>query len=88
MLTFMTDSAEGAAAGITGDQVDRWTRHLLHVSQHNAMVIGLAGRIQRVVADMRRASGLPGFAWDDSVPDAEFGECSVHLSGCAGQETH
>ena len=70
------------------EDIDRWTRHLLHVSQHNRMVIGLGGRIQRLAGEMRAAAGLPAFGWNDAVPDAEFGECSVHVEGCRGQETH
>jgi Family of unknown function (DUF6221) len=31
------------------------------------------------------AAGLPEL---DSCPDAEFGQCSVHVSACPGQETH
>jgi hypothetical protein len=69
-------------------RVDQWTRHLLHISQHSRMTIGLAGRIQAVAGEMREAAGLPGFGWNDSVPDAEFGECSVHVEDCQGQETH
>jgi hypothetical protein len=67
---------------------DRWTRHLLHISQHSRMTIGLAGRIQQVANEMRKAARLPEFDWNSSVPDAEFGECSVHVEDCRGQETH
>ncbi len=73
---------------VSTEQVEKWSRHLLHVSQHNNMQIALGGRIQQVAAEMREAAGLPEFGWNDSVPDAEFGECSVHASGCRGQETH
>ena len=73
---------------VTREDVDHWTRHLLHVSQHNRMVIGLGGRVQRIAEDMRAAVGLPAFGWNDCVPDAEFGECSVHVEGCQGQEIH
>jgi hypothetical protein len=73
---------------VTTADIDRWTRHLLHVSQHNRMVIGLGGRLQRIVQEMREAAGLPAFGWNDAIPDAEFGECSVHIEGCRGQETH
>ena len=75
-------------ATLTAEQADRWTRHLLHVSQHNNMPIALGGRLQRVASEMRQAAGLPEFGWNDAIPDAEFGECSVHVSGCHGQETH
>lgn len=71
------------------EAVNGWSRHLLHTSQHNNMQIALGGRIQRVADEMREAVGLPEFGWNDAVPDAEFGECSVHASGsCRGQETH
>jgi hypothetical protein len=68
--------------------IDRWTRRLWHISQHSRMVIGLAGRIQAVANEMRRDAGLPKFGWSDSIPDAEFRECSVHVENCSGQETH
>ncbi len=68
--------------------VDRRTRRFWHVSQHGKMMIGLAGRLQRIVDEMREAVGLPGFEWNTAFPDAEFGECSVHVEGCRGQETH
>jgi len=71
------------------DGVSSWSRHLLHASQHNNMQIALGGRIQGVAAEMREAVGLPEFGWNDTVPDAEFGECTVHASSsCRGQETH
>jgi hypothetical protein len=71
------------------DGVNRWSRHLLHTSQHGSMQIALGGRIQGVAEEMREAVGLPEFGWNDAVPDAEFGECSVHASGsCRGQGTH
>jgi hypothetical protein len=71
------------------DSVNTWSRHLLHTSQHGNMQIALGGRIQGVAEEMRQAVGLPEFGWNDAVPDAEFGECSVHASGgCRGQETH
>lgn len=73
---------------MTAEDIDRWTRHLWHTSQHNRMVIGLAGRIQRQVNEMRKAAGLPKFGWNTAFPDTEFGECSVHVEGCQGQETH
>lgn len=68
--------------------VDRWSRHLLHTSQHNKMQIGLSRRLQALANEMREAVGLDPLGWGDAVPDAEFGECSVHVSGCGGQETH
>jgi len=80
----MTDQSPREQRG----QVDEWTRHLWHVSQHNLMVIGLGGRIQQIVHEMREAAGLPGFGWNTAFPDAEFGQCTVHVEGCAGQETH
>jgi hypothetical protein len=73
---------------VSAADIGRWTRHLLHVSQHDRMVIGLGGRIQRIAQEMREAAGLPAFGWNDAIPDAEFGECSVHIEGCRGQETH
>lgn len=69
-------------------QVDQLTRHLLHISQHNRMVIGLGGRVQDVVAEMRAAVGLEAFGWNDFVHDYEFGQCSVHVEDCEGQHTH
>jgi hypothetical protein len=68
--------------------VERWSRHLWHTSQHNRAPIWLAGRLQAQANEMRVAAGLEPFGWNDSVPDAEFGECSVHSEGCSGQETH
>ena len=68
--------------------LDQWTRHLWHISQHGKMAIGLAGRIEQVVREMRAVAGLPEFGWNAAFPDAEFGECSVHVEGCQGQETH
>lgn len=70
------------------EDIDRWTRHLLHVSQHNRMPIGLAGRIQGIAEEMRAAAGLDEFGWNTAFPDAEFGECSVHVVNCPGQEHH
>ena len=70
------------------EDVDRWTRHLWHTSQHDRMVIGLAGRIQQVADEMRAVAGLPAFGWNTAFPDAEFGECTVHIDGCGGQEWH
>jgi hypothetical protein len=74
--------------GISPEDIDRWTRHLLHTSQHNRMVIALGGRIQQVVDEMRAKALLPAFGWNTAFPDAEFGECTVHVEGCAGQESH
>jgi hypothetical protein len=73
---------------VEAEQVDRWTRHILHVSQHSRMVIGLGGRLQKIAGEMRAAVGLKPFGWNTSFPDADFGECSVHVEGCRGQETH
>ena len=73
---------------VGAEDIDRWTRHLWHTSQHNRMVIDLGGRIQQVVHDMRAAAGLPEFGWNTAFLDAEFGECTVHAGGCGGQETH
>lgn len=70
------------------EKIDRWSRRVWHVSQHNRMVIGLAGRLQKLANEMREAIGLEPFGWNDAVLDAEFGECSVHVEGCLGQETH
>lgn len=79
---------EGMSNTVSVEDIDRWTRHLWHTSQHDDMVIGLAGRVQRVADEMRTAAGLPVFEWNTALPDAEFGECTVHVDGCAGQETH
>lgn len=73
---------------IEKDDVDRWSRHLWHTSQHNRMVIALAGRLQDQANEMRKAVGLEPLGWNDAFPDAEFGECSVHAGNCKGQETH
>jgi len=80
--------AEESGSSVSTEDVDRWTRHLWHTSQHNRMVIGLAGRIQQQVDEMREAAGLPPFDLDTAFPDAEFGECTVHVEGCQGQEHH
>lgn len=68
--------------------IDEWSAHLWHVSQHSRMVIALAGRLQDLANEMRRSVGLPEFGWTTAFPDARFGECSVHVEDCAGQETH
>jgi hypothetical protein len=78
----------GKTDGIFVRQVDDWSSHLWHTSQHNRMVIGLAGRLQALANEMRVAAGLEEFGWNTSFPDERFGECSVHVEGCAGQETH
>ena len=78
----------GDSDRVTAALVDQWTRHLWHISQHNKMVVALGGRIQQVVHEMREAAGLPEFGWNTAFPDAEFGQCTVHVEGCAGQETH
>jgi hypothetical protein len=75
-------------SGASVEDIDRWTRHLWHMSQHNRMVIGLGGRIQSLVNEMRETVGLPEFGWNDAFPDADFGECTVHVGGCPGQESH
>lgn len=67
--------------------VDRWSRHLWHTSQHNNMPIFLGVRLQEQANAMRISAGLKPLGWVDSVPDVEFGECSVHSDGCAGQES-
>lgn len=72
----------------TTQDVDRRSRHLWHTSQHNHMPIFLGGRLQEQANKMREAVGLEPLGWGDAIPDAEFGECSVHSDGCAGQETH
>lgn len=76
------------AEPVTTADIDRWTRHLWHVSQHDKMIIGLGGRVQDIVREMRQTAGLPEFGWNTAFPDAEFGECTVHVEGCRGQETH
>jgi hypothetical protein len=78
----------GVLKPVAPEGVDRWTRHIWHVSQHGKMTIGLAGRLQKIVDEMRDAAGLPEFGWNTAFPDADFGECSVHVEGCGGQETH
>ena len=78
----------GTVTQVGADQVDVWTRHIWHVSQHDAMTIALAGRLQDITGGMREAAGLEPFDAGAAFPDAEFGECSVHASGCRGQETH
>lgn len=69
-------------------RIDEWSAHLWHTSQHNRMVIGLAGRLQGLANEMRAAGGLEEFGWNTSFPDERFGECTVHVEGCRGQETH
>lgn len=69
-------------------RIDEWSARLWHTSQHNRMVIGLGGRLQDLANEMREAVGLESFGWNDAFPDARFGECTVHVSDCAGQETH
>lgn len=73
---------------ITPDDIDKWSRHLWHTSQNSHMVIGLGRRLQDLAEEMREAAGLPELDGDTFIPDAEFGECSVHAQGCKGQETH
>ncbi len=68
--------------------IERWSRHLLHTSQHNSMIMGLGGRLQRQANEMRKAIFLERFGWGDAIVDAEFEECSVHVDNCKGQETH
>ena len=70
------------------DLVDRWSKHLWHTSQHNRMVIGLAGRMQDLANEMREAVGLEPLGWNDAFPDEMFGECTVHIEDCEGQHTH
>lgn len=70
------------------EAVNRATRRLLHTSQHDKMVIALAGRIQDDINELRAAMGLPEFGWHDSVPDEDVGRCTVHLDKCTGQHTH
>ena len=82
------DPVSDTRAPVTAEEIDRWTRHLWHTSQHGQMVIGLAGRLQRLADEMREAAGLPEFGWNTAFSDAGFGECSVHVERCAGQETH
>jgi hypothetical protein len=68
--------------------IDGWSSHLLHTSQHNRMPIALGGRLQRLANEMRSAADLEPFGWNDAFPDARFGECTVHMTDCTGQETH
>lgn len=68
--------------------IDKWSQHLWHVSQHNHIVIGLSARLQRIAQEMRASVGLQLFGWNDIVDDSVFNECSVHVSDCAGQHTH
>ena len=88
LITSEPDHVTSNPAQVTAEQVDQWTRHLWHASQHNRMVIGLAGRLQQIAAEMREAAGLAEFGLDTAFPDAQFGQCSVHVEGCTGQETH
>lgn len=69
-------------------RVDEWSAHLLHTSQHDRIPIGLARRLQKLANEMREEAGLRPFGWNDAFPDARFGECTVHLDDCAGQEVH
>lgn len=71
-----------------GPIIDEWSSHLWHTSQHNRIPIALMGRLQRQAQAMREAAGLEPFGWNTAFPDARFGECTVHLDDCAGQETH
>lgn len=73
---------------VTPAAIDEWSKHILHVSQHSSMVIGLAGRLQGIANEMRATAGLPEFGRDDFVRDEIFQQCSVHVEGCAGQHTH
>lgn len=85
----MTEIDKARVAALTaGNDVDRATRRLLHTSQHNQCVIWVGGRIQDDVNELRGAVGLPGFGWNDAVPDEEVGRCSVHPTDCVGQHTH
>ena len=68
--------------------VDRWSKHMWHTSQHNSMPIFLGGRLQSQANEMRKRVGLPELGWNDAFPDDDFEECSVHSDGCKGQETH
>lgn len=81
-------AAPESSAVVDAGTVDRWTRHLWHTSQHNRMAIGLGGRIQQVVNEMREEAGLTAFGWNTAFLDAEFGECTVHVTDCPGQEHH
>ena len=72
----------------TQQMVDEWSTHVWHVSQHDRMVIGLGGRLQKIANDMREAVGLEPFGWNTAFPDAHFQQCSVHVDDCLGQETH
>lgn len=69
-------------------EVDEWSKHLWHMSQHSRTPIFLAGRLQKQAQEMRKAVGLKPFGWNYFVPDAMFKECSVHSENCEGQETH
>lgn len=73
---------------MTDEHIDEWSRHLWHISQHNHMIIGLAGRMQKLANEMRRSVGLLPFGWNDAFPDEMFDECSVHVADCEGQHTH
>src|SRR5581483_11398042 len=57
----------GTVSELSADQVEKWSRHLLHISQHKSMIIALAGRIQGVADEMRAAAGLPGSMVGDVV---------------------
>jgi hypothetical protein len=68
--------------------IDRWSKHLWHTSQHNRIVIALAGRLQDLANEMRESVGLEPFGWNDAFPDDMFNECTVHVDDCEGQHTH
>lgn len=72
----------------TASLVDEWSSHVWHTSQHDRIPIGLSGRLQRLANEMRDVAGLEPLGWNTAFPDARFGECTVHLDDCAGQETH
>ena len=84
----MSPRRQRGEGSVDRQSVDVWSRHLWHTSQHNSMAIGLGGRLQALANEMRETVGLEPFGWNDSIPDAEFRECSVHVSDCEGQETH
>lgn len=88
VMAGLIEEVADAAKTATASRIDEWSAHLWHVSQHNRMVIALAGRLQDLANEMRRSVGLPEFGWNTAFPDARFRECSVHVEDCAGQETH
>jgi len=72
MLAVLGVSPVSEPPSVTPAQIDRWTRHLWHTSQHDRMPIGLTGRLQDLVREVHGARrGLRG------AGDARTGEGAV-----------